>query len=537
MFTWGMTTMRTFSSYGPIDKDNHYYAPRTGLLDDTCQQLTGEDPTKGGHYITVWAPRQTGKTWLMQQVVERLRAQGDFEVAILTMQFAKNMTEAKAVLKVLTDGLSGWFRRDFPTLDSLADFPALFTKRWFSKPLILILDEFDALEERIINEFAGQFRGIYTQRSNESDRPSAEKSYLLHGLALIGVRSVLGIENVSGSPFNVQRSLRVPNLTQEEVTGMFHWYEQESNQRVEPAVAEQIFIETRGQPGLVGWLGELVTQKFNPTPQPITMETFDKAYAAATKVLPNNNILNIISKAKQAPYQEVVLEFFKVDRKVPFTFDDPQLSYLYTNGVIDYEVTADSNYYVRFASPFVQKRLFNYFAHDLFRHLGGLYDPFEDLSQVIDAKQLSIHHLIKLYERYLQKNRHWLLKDAPRRSTDLRIIEAVYHFNLFMYLSRFLEKYEGRVTPEFPTGNGKLDLLVQYAGQHYGLEVKSFGDQTEYQRSLRQAADYGRQLGLATMALLLFIEAVDDQNRQKYEVPYQDQTTGVLVTPLFVVTG
>jgi hypothetical protein len=332
--------------------------------------------------------------------------------------------------------------------------------------------------------------------------------------------------------------LRVPNLTQEEVTGMFRWYAEESGQTVESAVVEQIFTETRGQPGLVGWLGELVTQKFNASPtQPITLETFEKAYTAAIKVLPNNNILNVISKAKQQPYQELVLEFFKVDRKVPFTFDDSQLSYLYTNGVIDYEVAADGDYYVRFASPFVQKRLFNYFAHDLFRHLGGLYDPFEDLSPIINSQQLHIRNLMQLYERYLQKNRHWLFKDAPRRSTDLRIFEAVYHFNLFMYLSRFLENYGGRVTPEFPTGNGKLDVLVQYAGQRYGLEVKSFADQAEYQHSLRQAADYGRQLGLPIMSLLLFVEAVDDQNRQKYETPYQDQATGVQVDPIFVATG
>ena len=528
--------MRTFSSYGPIKVNQHIYAPRTELIDFACQQLVGETGEEDGHYITVWAPRQTGKTWLMQQVVERLRAQGDFEVAILTMQFARNATDERTVLKVLTDGLSRWFRRDFPTLHTFTDLAELFTSRWFSKPLILILDEFDALEEQIINEFAGQFRSIYTQRSNESDRPSAEKSYLLHGLALIGVRSVLGIENVSGSPFNVQRSLRVPNLTQEEVTGMFRWYEEESGQRVEPAVFEQIFTETRGQPGLVGWLGELVTQKFNPAPQPITNEVFDDAYAAALQILPNNNILNIISKSKQAPYQEIVLELFKVDRKVPFTFDDPNLSYLYLNGVIDFEQEA-KRYYVRFACPFIQKRLFNYFSNELFSYLGGLYDPFTDLSPVINTQQLHIRNLMQLYERYLLKNRHWLFKEAPRRSTDLRIFEAVYHFNLYMYLSRFLENYGGRVTPEFPTGNGKLDLLVQYAGQRYGLEVKSFGDQTEYQRSLRQAADYGRQLGLTTIALLLFIEAVDDQNRQKFEAPYQDQATGVLVTPIFVTTG
>ncbi|MCE7984830.1 MAG: hypothetical protein DYG89_26965 [Caldilinea sp. CFX5] len=529
--------MRTFSSYGPIDKDNHYYAPRTALLNDACQQLIGEDATKGGHYITVWAPRQTGKTWLMQQVVERVRAQGDFEVAMLTMQFARNVQDEQVVLRILTAGLGRWFRRDFPTVASFADLADLFTSRWFSKPLILILDEFDALEESIINAFAALFRSIYTQRSNETDRPSAEKSYLLHGLALIGVRSVLGIENVSGSPFNVQRSLRVPNLTHDEVSGMFHWYEEESGQMVEPAVVERIFYETRGQPGLTGWLGELVTQKFNATPeQPITTEIFEEAYSAAFQILPNNNILNIISKAKQEPYQEIVLEFFKVGRKVPFTFDDPNLSYLYLNGVIDFEQEG-KKYYVRFACPFVQKRLFNYFANDLFRYLGGLYDPFEDLSHIINPQGLHIGNLMQLYERYLQKNRHWLFKDAPRRSTDLRIFEAVYHFNLFMYLSRFLENYGGRVTPEFPTGNGKLDLLVQYAGQPYGIEVKSFADQMEYQRSLRQAADYGRQLGLATISLLLFVEAVDEQNRQKYEAPYQDPATGVRVEPIFVTTG
>ena len=51
-----------------------------------------------------------------------------------------------------------------------------------------------------------------------------EKDYLLHGLALIGVRAVLGVENVKGSPFNVQRSLHIPNLTHDEVVYLFDCY-------------------------------------------------------------------------------------------------------------------------------------------------------------------------------------------------------------------------------------------------------------------------------------------------------------------------
>jgi hypothetical protein len=67
-----------------------------------------------------------------------------------------------------------------------------------------------------------------------------------------------------------------------------------------------------------------------------------------------------------------------------------------------------------------------------------------------------------------------VVRDAPRRATDLRIFEAVYHFNRYMYLSIFRRLRGGLVYPEFPTGNGKIDLIINYAGQKYGLEVKSY---------------------------------------------------------------
>jgi hypothetical protein len=56
--------------------------------------------------------------------------------------------------------------------------------------LILILDEFDGLEPAAIAGLVGVFRHIYNLRRNQMDKPSAEKDYLLHSLALIGVRAV-----------------------------------------------------------------------------------------------------------------------------------------------------------------------------------------------------------------------------------------------------------------------------------------------------------------------------------------------------------
>ena len=159
-----------------------------------------------------------------------------------------------------------------------------------------------------------------------------------------------------------------------------------------------------------------------------------------------------------------------------------------------------------------------------------------EVTDTITDDSLTIPNLLGRYETYLQKNRHWLLKDAPRRA-DLRIYEAVYHFNLYMYLVQFLRRRGGQVYPEFSTGNGKIDLIIHYAGQQYGLELKSFADNFGYKEALRQAAHYGQQLALSEITVVFFVEAIDETNRGKYEIAYVDQATGVSVRPVFVQTG
>ena len=166
-----------------------------------------------------------------------------------------------------------------------------------------------------------------------------------------------------------------------------------------------------------------------------------------------------------------------------------------------------------------------------------LYDPFEDLSDTITDESLNIRQLLLRYEHYLQANREQVLKEAPRRKDDLRVYEAVFHFHLYLYIVSFFRSYEVQVYPEFPTGNGQIDLLIRYADQLFGLELKSFAEQRSYRKALDQAAKYGQKLGVTSIWLVLFIEAVDETNRQRFEVDYTDDETGVTVHPLFVQTG
>jgi hypothetical protein len=526
--------MRKFSSYGPVDKDLHFFVPRTELVREAEAHLLGESLEKGGHFTTVWAPRQCGKTWVMRQVVHKIRNGGVFEVAIIGMQSAKKETAEEGILDFFSNKLEMFFGRKFPKISEWKHLSSLFSDQFFEKPLILIIDEFDAIQEAFINDFANQFREIYMERTSEA---GFSTKIMLHGLALIGVRSVLGIENDSGSPFNVQRSLHIPHLTFDEVQSMFRDYERESGQGVAPEVVERVFGETRGQPGLVSWFGELLTETYNPgTDRPISEEDYEYVLLRAIQALPNNNILNIISKAKREPYRETLITLFRTHRKTEFSFDDPHHNYLYMNGVIDME-EAGHRLYVRFSCPFVQKRLFNYFSRTIFRSVDHLYDPMTDIEAILGENQLDVLGLMELYQIYLRRNREWLLRDAPRRKSDLRVFEAVFHFHLYMYLEGFFQDKGGKVVPEFPTGNGKIDLLIRYGEKRYALELKSFKDRYAYKQALARAAEYARQLALDRIYLIFFIESIDEENRSGLEVAFRDEENGTEVVPFFVETG
>jgi len=529
--------MRKFSSYGPVDPELHYYVPRQELVDGAIQQVLGDNPNKGGHYITIWAPRQTGKTWIMREVFFKLQQDKQFDAVFLPLQSLSNVTEVNRVAQFIAQELMEKLNLENLTINTLEDFHRLFKRDILSKPLILILDEFDGLAEPVLAGLISFFRDIFHRRLNQLNKSSAEKDYLLHGMALIGVRAVLGIENVKGSPFNVQRSVHIPNFTHDEVIYLFNEYQQESRQAIEAEVVERVWYEFQGQPGLTCWFGELLTETYNQTAdKPITMANFKGVYAAALDLVPNNNILNITSKAKQAPYKPFVLELFQTKTKIKFTYRDPIQNFLYMNGVIAVEQVSLSENNVKFPCPYIQKQLFSYFARELFHEMVGLYGPFEDLSDTITDESLNIPRLLHRYEQYLQANRELVLKNAPRRE-DLRVYEAVFHFHFYLYLVSFLRTYEAQVQPEFPTGNGSIDLLIRHAKQLFGLELKSFADVRQYRKALIQAAKYGKQLGMLEIWLVLFIEAVDDKNRQLFEANYTDSATGVIVHPVFVQTG
>jgi hypothetical protein len=501
--------MRHFSSYGPVDCKAHFCVPRQELIATGVQQLIGLPEEEWGHYFTIWAPRQTGKTWLMRQIEQVILQQYPEEFTVLNfslgglrgMRFPET-DFPEAFGRLIKKNLPGQ-----PEIKNWEDFSLLFSKTegLWDRPLILLIDEVDTIPLSLIDLMVAQFRELYLNRQNN----------WLHGLALIGVRAVLGIESQRGSPFNIQRSLHVPNLTRDEVKELYRQYQAESGQPIENTVVEQIYQSTKGQPGLVSWFGELLTEKYNPgTHQMIEMETWEKLWDKARFVEPNNTVMNLIAKARMPEYQHFLIKLF-ANHHVPFSFHRPLCNYLYLHGIIEpVSIRQPRGEICRFSSPFIQDCLYHALTDEIIGDETPLLalEPLDELSDVFEGTFLNLPALLTRYKDYLTRLKAqginpW--QEQPRRKTDFKLTEAVGHFHLFSWLREAV----GRrciVSPEFPTGNGKVDLHLKCESQRGIIEVKSFVNKYQLKEDRKQAADYAKNLGLARVTMAVFIPVLED---------------------------
>jgi hypothetical protein len=503
--------MRHFCSYGPVDCQDHFCVKRQELVTLGVNQLIGI-PDKGGHYFTIWAPRQCGKTWLMRQIKQEIARQYPEKFALLNFSLGKLRgievsTEQKTDMIEFPLTLSELLEETLPgepDVSSWTDFRRLFSTKQglWDRPLILLLDEVDALPSVLSDIMVAQFRELYLDRKNN----------WLHGLALVGIQAVLGTANQQGAPFNIQRSLRVPNFTPEEVKELYRQYIEESGQVIEATVVDKVYQSTRGQPGLVSWFGELLTEKYNPgVEQKLDEEIWKQVWLSTRAIEPNNTLLNIIAKARESESQDFLMTLFTTSN-IPFFFHHPQHNYLYLHGIIepapDTSSSGETQDVCRFTSPFIQRCLYDALSQVLIGSKKPILvlDPLDELTDVFNGTTIDLPALLTRYKNYLTRLKAqginpWV--EQPRRKKDLKLTEAVGQFHLFTWLREAVGR-RCRLSPEFPTGNGKVDIHLQ-CGSHQGIiEVKSFVDIYQLKHDRKQAADYAKNLKIDNVTIALF---------------------------------
>ena len=126
--------MRRFSSYGPINTNLHYFAPREELISKVFALLAGGNPAKCGNYITVWAPRQTGKTWVMQQILFRLQEDPRFNVLKINLESLKDREDRGEIINVIARKIGEGLGKNIIDIHTQDQFQEIFKKSVLDKP-------------------------------------------------------------------------------------------------------------------------------------------------------------------------------------------------------------------------------------------------------------------------------------------------------------------------------------------------------------------------------------------------------------------
>ena len=263
---------RFFNTAGPIQPDIHYNVNPLNRID--LEEIEGLIQQR--KYFILHAPRQTGKTSSLLALRDYLNEQGDYIAVYANVeagQAARN--EVSRVVEATSSAIAN---RAAIVLDSQmpkelldelrkASQPDSLLTNYLSalsealpRPLVLFIDEIDALVGDSLVSVLRQIRAGYDQRP----------LHFPQTIILCGVRDVRDYRIVlsnqdiitGGSAFNIKaESIRLGNFSKEEIHELYMQHTAATGQEFDEACFPMIWEATEGQPWLVNALGYEVTMK------------------------------------------------------------------------------------------------------------------------------------------------------------------------------------------------------------------------------------------------------------------------------------
>ena len=445
--------MRFFNTEGPVRPADHYAIPPLDRVDvDELLALI-----RAKRYFVLHAPRQTGKTSALIALRDLLNsgAAGDFRCVDVNVEVAQVARDdvARGVRAILSSLASSarFLGDDYPDEvwpDVLAkagpeDALKELLDRWCAAnptPLVLLVDEIDALVGDTLLSVLRQLRAGYQQRPG-----GFPQSVVLCGVRDIRdyrIRSSSGEVIAGGSPFNVAaKSLRLGDFTETETRALMAQHTEETGQRFSAAAQEAVWTQTRGQPWLVNALcaGACFDNKAGRDRSRV-IETHDVHVAREELILARRTHLDQLAHKLEEERVRRVVEPILSGGDVQHHARD--LEYVRDLGLL----APDSP--PRIANPI--------YAEVVPRELGYVLQDSLDVQTawyVDGAGRLNLTKLLTAFRTFFgEHSEHWLgrFSEYPEAGPQL-ILQA--------YLHRVVNG-GGRLEREYGLGRGRTDLLV-----------------------------------------------------------------------------
>ena len=508
-----MATVRTFNTEGPVVAADHYHIPPLERID--LDAVLGMIRDK--KYFVLHAPRQTGKTSALLVLRDLLNggAQGDFRCVYANVEAGQAMREN--VVEGMRTVLSQFALRASLTLgdDSLERICreamnsagpggalSLTLSRWAAAdrtPLVLLIDEIDALVGDTLLSVLRQLRSGYDQR------PDA----FPHSIILCGVRDVRDYRIHStaedrmvlgGSAFNIKaKSLRLGDFSEREVRALLAQHTAATGQAFTEEAVRLILTRTAGQPWLVNALCReacFEDEVGRDRERPITAHAI---LAAQERLIlrRDTHIDDLAHKLREERVRRVVEPILTGADEQAWSTED--VAYVSDLGLVAQDAAGTPH----IANPIyaeVVPRHLNYAVQAGLPHQVAWY---------VDADDgLDVEGLLAAFQEFFREHsEHWVQRFEQYHEAGPQLL-------LQAHLQRVVNG-GGRIEREYALGRGRTDLLIVWPQggreRRYVVECKVLrkGLERTIAEGVEQTRGYMDRCGAEAGHLIVFDRTPD----------------------------
>ncbi len=503
---------RFFNTAGPNIPEWHYTLPALARLPEVSGLI--EDKS----WFVVHAARQTGKTTAMRALAKELTAGGGYAALWATCEAGEPYRDApdkasrivaSSILRSAENDLPQALRPPpIPTEAPEGEILSAFLEQWARqcpRPIVLLLDEIDALQNDALISVLRQLRSIYPNRPDSA--PST--------IALIGLRDVRDYRVASthstqlgsASPFNVKvASLTLRNFTRDEVAELYHQHTTETGQPFTPAAIDLAFELTGGQPWLVNALAyrvcrEVLAEDIAKNQAP-PIDIVHIARAKELLILARSTHLDSLADKLNDPrVRSVIAPILAGEPAAPARPND--IEYCIDLGLLTR--TRDG---LEISNPIYREVL----PRELAFHAADAMPHIEAASKrrwALPDGKLDLRAVLEAFVAFWREHGEWMVRGQSWP-------EAAHQIVFMAFLQRLVNG-GGYIDREYGLGRRRMDLLIRWFEKldarglptkedRHGLELKVWRDNQKdpLEKGLVQLDEYLARLSLDSGTLIIF---------------------------------
>ena len=471
-------------------------------------------------YFTIHAPRQTGKTTYLYALARKLNAEGTYVTLVVSFEQAgyESITVEKAnellidsVYQAAFEQLPEKYRPKNPQGKKFLSMRN-YLKTWCREqtmPVVLLIDEIDALLDDVLIALLRQFRDGYQSRPEHF--PSS--------VVLVGLRDVRDYKAKiregspslgTASPFNIKsESLFLQNFSKEETCLLLEQHTEETGQEFTQEIKDKIFALTNGQPWLTNALANQVVSKIlkNDYSRKVTPDIVSQAKNQLI-LRRDTHLDSLVDKLREVRVKRIVQAIINGEN-LSFDILDDDIAYMRDLGIVSQSSP------LKFANRIYAEIIPRVMASPIQESIPeDIQTPwFTDKNGALDMEKL-----FKEFQAFYRRNSGaWLDRYEYK--------ESAHHLLLMAFLQRVINA-GGEIIREMAAGNGRIDMLVRFGRQEFALELKIKRDKHTIEEGKKQLHRYLDKLGLDKGYLVIFDPADIEWEKKLYleETIFNDKT-------------